>query len=234
VWESTVNGRQLHFRLAGINNQNFIMQDKETGTWWQQVSGEAILGPLKGQRLRAVLHDEVTFGLWKHEQPNGRVLKPDSAIAANRYASADWETRMAKVPVSIAQPLDEVLGPRTLIIGIESGIASKAYPLELLAKQSPIIDEFGGVPLVLVLGTDGKSVRAYERLVDGRKLDFFAKKDTPTLVLVDSQTGTEWDFTGKAVKGESTGKQLKQLFVLYDYWFDWKNYHPKTDVYVAR
>jgi hypothetical protein len=234
VWESTVNGCQLHFRLAGINNQNFIMQDKETGTWWQQVSGEAILGPLKGQRLRSVLHDEVTFGLWKQEQPNGRVLKPDPAIAANRYASADWETQTAKMPVSIAQPLDEVLGPRTLIIGIESGNASKAYPLELLAKQSPIIDEFGGVSLVLVLGTDGKSVRAYERLVDGRKLDFFAKKDTSTLVLVDSQTGTEWDFTGRAVKGELTGKQLKQLFVLYDYWFDWKNYHPKTDVYVAR
>jgi len=31
-----------------------------------------------------------------------------------------------------------------------------------------------------------------------------------------------------------SGKQLKQVPVLYDYWFDWKNYHPKTDVYVAR
>jgi hypothetical protein len=37
----------LNFHLAGINNQNFIMRDEETGTWWQQVSGTAIQGPLK-------------------------------------------------------------------------------------------------------------------------------------------------------------------------------------------
>jgi Protein of unknown function (DUF3179) len=161
-------------------------------------------------------------------------LKPDPSIAGNRYASADWETRMAKVPVNVAQPLDQILGPRTLIVGLEAGNATKAYPVELLVKQSPIIDELGGVPLVVVLGTDGKSVRAYERVVDGRKLELFTKKDSPTLVLVDTQTGSEWDFTGNAVKGELNGKQLKQILVLYDYWFDWKNYHPTTDVYVAR
>jgi hypothetical protein len=32
VWTRTVNGRALHFYLAGINNQNFLMRDKETGT----------------------------------------------------------------------------------------------------------------------------------------------------------------------------------------------------------
>jgi Protein of unknown function (DUF3179) len=63
VWETTVGGRQLHFHLAGINNQNFIMRDEETGSWWQQVTGEAIQGPLKGQRLRPVFHDELTFAL---------------------------------------------------------------------------------------------------------------------------------------------------------------------------
>jgi hypothetical protein len=52
VWETTVDGKPLHFHLAGINNQNFIMRDEETGSWWQQVSGEAIHGPLKGRRLR--------------------------------------------------------------------------------------------------------------------------------------------------------------------------------------
>ena len=80
MWETTVNGRVLHFHLAGINNQNFIMRDDETGSWWQQITGEAIQGPLKGQYLRSVIHDELTFGLWKKENPQGRVLKPDEAI----------------------------------------------------------------------------------------------------------------------------------------------------------
>jgi hypothetical protein len=46
VWSSVVDGRALTFELVGINNQNFVMQDVETGTGWQQVAGEAILGPL--------------------------------------------------------------------------------------------------------------------------------------------------------------------------------------------
>jgi hypothetical protein len=34
VWASAVDGRTLTFHLAAINNQNFIMQDDQTGTWW--------------------------------------------------------------------------------------------------------------------------------------------------------------------------------------------------------
>jgi len=231
VWESTVDGRELHFHLAGINNQNFIMRDEETGTWWQQVSGEAILGPLKGHRLREVFHDEVTFALWKQEQPHGRVLKPDPTLSPDKYASADWEQRVGRAPVRIAQALDQSLPPRTIIVGVTAGNASMAYPLDVLNKQGPVIDELGGVPIVIALGHDRKSVRAYERVVDGRKLEFFAKKDSAQTVLIDAETGTEWDFTGKAVNGSLSGKQLKQVSVLLDYWFDWKNYHPKTVVY---
>jgi len=231
VWESTVDGRQLHFHLAGINNQNFIMRDEETGTWWQQVTGEAIFGPLKGHKLREVFHDELTFAVWKQEQPHGRVLKPDPTLSADKYASADWEQRVAKAPVRIAQALDQSLPPRTIVVGVTAGNASMAYPLDALIKQGPIIDDLGGVPIVIALGRDGKSVRAYERVVDGRKLEFFAKKDSPQTVLIDPETATEWDFTGKAIRGQLSGKQLKQVPVLLDYWFDWKNYHPKTFVY---
>ena len=76
MWTRTVNGRALHFYLAGINNQNFLMRDKETGTWWQQITGKAIYGPLKGAALDLVLSDELTFGEWKAESPDGKVLAP--------------------------------------------------------------------------------------------------------------------------------------------------------------
>ena len=207
------------------------MRDEETGTWWQQVSGEAIHGPLKGQKLRSVVHDELTFALWKQEQPHGRVLKPDSKIAEKQYAPADWDQRMTKVPVRIAQPLDATLAPRTLVVGVTAGNTDKAYPIDAVKQQSPIIDDVGAVPMVLVMADDGKSVRAFERTLDGRKLEFFKKKDAVPLVLVDAETGSEWDFTGKGISGSLSGKQLKQIPVLNDYWFDWKNYHPKTFVY---
>jgi hypothetical protein len=231
VWETVLDGRQLHFHLAGINNQNFIMRDEETGSWWQQVSGQAIAGPLKGKQLRSVFCDEVSFGVWKREQPNGRVLKPDPSVAAEDYVPSDWDQRMTKVPVNVGDKLDRSMPPRTQIVGITIGNSDKAYPLELLVKQSPVIDDIGGVPIVIIVGKDRKSVRAYERVVDDRKLEFFGKNDAPEFVLVDAETGTEWDFAGKGIKGQLQGKELKKVAILNDYWFDWKIYHPKTAVY---
>lgn len=208
------------------------MRDEETGSWWQQVTGEAIFGPLKGQHLRAVFHDEVTFGLWKREKPQGRVLRPDEAIArAGEYAPADWEARMSKVRVTIAQGQDASLAPRTLVIGVSLKGASKAYPFDALQKQGPILDDLAGVPVFLVVGDDKKSVRAYERMVDGRKLEFLVKQQAGPLRLIDAETGSEWDFSGKAVGGQLSGRQLQRVAVLSDYWFDWKAYNPKTAVY---
>ena len=96
MWERTINGRVLTFRLFGINNQNFIMRDSETGSWWQQVSGEAIHGPLQGSHLKRVVHDEVSFGIWRSEEPRGRVLRGDKAAEAE-YEDWNWEKQMKKV-----------------------------------------------------------------------------------------------------------------------------------------
>ena len=232
MWEATVQGRKLNFHLAGINNQNFIMRDEETGSWWQQVTGEAILGPLKGQRLRAVLHDELTFGLWKREKPAGRVLRPDERVErAGKYAPADWEARMANVPVTTSKGLDASLPPRALVIGLTINNSSKAYPFDALKRQGLILDDVGGVPIFVVIGDDQLSVRAYERFVNGSKLEFFVKPDASPLRLVDAETGSEWDFKGQAIAGPLAGQQLKKIALLNDYWFDWKTYHPETKVY---
>ena len=208
------------------------MRDEETGSWWQQVTGEAIQGPLKGQRLRPVFHDELTFGLWKREKPEGRVLRPNEQTGqAGNYAPANWEERMAAVPVATSAAIDKSLEPRTLVIGLTINGASKAYPLDALVKQSLILDDVGGVPIFIVLGDDKRSVRAFERTVEGRKLEFLVKPNTTSLVLVDAETGSQWDFTGKATAGQLSGRQLKKVAILNDYWFDWMTYNPKTKVY---
>jgi hypothetical protein len=230
VWESSVEGRRLTFHLSGINNQNFIMRDEETGTWWQQISGEAIQGPLKGKRLNLVFHDEISFVTWKNEKPNGRVLRPDEK-AASRYARKNWEEGIAKAPVVTPIDKNDPLEPRALIMGISINDASKAYPLAELQKQAAVLDTLGETALLIVLDEDKKSARAFDRSVDGKVLEFFAKPDTKPLRLIDAETGSEWDFSGKAINGTMKGTQLKKVYVLSDFWFDWKIYHPKTAIY---
>ena len=233
MWESEVDGKKLTFHLTGINNQNFIMRDEETGTWWQQVSGEAIHGPLKGKKLTRVDNDELTFALWKRENRQGRVLKPDERVKQN-YEAADWEEQYAKFRVVTPVDPNDKLSPRTLIAGLVVNGKAVAYPLPALEKQRLILDSIdshsGVTPLFIVLGDDNKSVRAFERTVDGRTLNFYVKPETAPIQLTD-ETATTWDFTGKAVSGPLAGKRLKKIYALKDYWFDWKIYHPDTKVY---
>jgi hypothetical protein len=226
VWKTTVNGRQLHFRLSGINNQNFLMRDEETGTWWQQVSGEAILGPLKGKKLEPVSQDELTFAQWRREQPRGRVLRPDPNV--KEYAGKNWEQEIAQLKV-VTPLIDRRLEPRALIVGVKVHGKAKAYPLSALQKQSPIIDTIGTTPVIVVLGEDRKSVRAFVRRANEQKLELFAKPGTG--LLIDAQTGSEWDFTGTAIAGPLKGTALPKIEVLSDYWFDWRTYNPETAVY---
>jgi len=227
VWKRTLNGRPLHFRLAGINNQNFLMRDDETGSWWQQITGKAIFGPLKGQQLDSALSDELTFGLWKQESPAGKVLAPVTKYQ-DEYES-EWEPKVDKLPVVINFPRTP-LQSRDILIGMEISGASRAYPMPAVLAQSPVQDRLGGTPILLVVGPDGKSVRAFVSRLDGKDIELFRKSGSEW-VMVDSTSGSEWNFQGCAITGPAQGKCLQPLPVLKDYWFDWRNYHPETSVY---
>jgi hypothetical protein len=232
VWRAEVDGRRLRFHLTGINNQNFLMGDEQTGSWWQQASGEAVFGPLKGKRLDLVPYDEIGFAAWKREHPNGRVLRPDDS-APWRQFSQNWEAETANAPVVTPARAGDPLKPRDVVVGVALGGAARAYPMEELRRQSPVQDAVGGVPLLLAVAEDGRSVRAFERTVDGRALTFFARPGAP-LRLVDSETGSEWSFAGEAISGPFQGKKLTRVQALKDYWFDWRTYNPGTSIYALR
>jgi hypothetical protein len=170
-----VSGRALHFYLAGINNQNFLMRDKETGTWWQQITGKAIYGPLKGASLELVPYDELTFGEWKSEVSDGQVLS-EVPKYAKKYES-NWEPDVAKLPVVISFPGTE-LKSRDVVVGFELDGASRAYPWETLVKQSPVVDRVAGTPLLVAVAPDKKSFRIFVSRIDGKDAEFFLKGET--------------------------------------------------------
>ena len=225
-----MDGRVLSFRLAGINNQNFIMADRETGTWWQQVTGLAIRGPLQGRRLTRVFHDELSFRTWTGEYPGGRVLEPvaDSAWIRN------WKDELEHTPtrpVRVTAPLDDRLPPRAIVAGIDLGGSSKAYPMDRVLAQAPLHDRLGGTPLVILVDEDGQSVRAFEARVDGHPIELVRLTDS-SRAWMDVGTGSRWSFQGEAIEGLLKGRKLAPVYLLKDYWFDWKTYHPTTELYL--
>jgi len=120
-----------------------------------------------------------------------------------------------------------------VIVGVTVNGRAKAYPFPLLRTQSPVLDTVGGVPIALVVGGDQKSIRVFERRLDGRKLELFAKAGAPDLRLVDAETGSEWDFEGRARSGPLAGARLPKVKALKEYWFDWRAYQPATAVYTG-
>ena len=115
--------------------------------------------------------------------------------------------------------------PRELMLGIVVNGASRAYPLARVLEQKLIQDTVGGTQVILVVGPDGKSVRAFAAQLPGASVvpDYYRD---PTGLFLDSETGNKWDFQGCA-----KGTCLQAISILKDYWFDWHLYHPDTTVY---
>jgi uncharacterized protein DUF3179 len=183
---------------------------------------------LKGRALTPVTHDEISFAVWKRERPESKVLEPDPRVQS-QYAPANWEERVEKAPVVTPSSADDPLPPRALVIGIKVSGASKAYPLFRLQQRSPVSDTLGGIPILIIVGEDKKSVRAFERNVEGAALEFTIKPGSSQLI--DAGTGSVWDFSGKCANGSLRGQQLRKVRMFSDYWFDWKTYHPDTAIY---
>jgi hypothetical protein len=232
VWSSRLDGRTLHFHLAGINNQNFIMQDEETGSWWQQITGCALRGELKGRCLAPIAWDEVTLAVWEDEHPRTRVLAPDPA-ARDQYASADWENEINALPTVTPDSLDDPLAPRAVVVGVTAGKAAKAFPIAAVAEEGPINDRVGEVPVLVLLHPDGLSLRCFDRRLGEATLQLFVTRGVCPPELFDEATGSRWEFTGTAADGPLKGRTLARLPCLRDDWFDWKTYHPDTGVYAA-
>ncbi len=229
MWSREVDGRVLTFHLAGINNQNFLMRDDQTGTFWQQISGRAVSGPLRNKQLLLVHSDELTFAQWRGEQPSGMVLAPVKTYVAE-YEPRDWEKRIGKARTVISFPSTKIPG-REVMLGIQAGGAARAFSLKRVLDEKLVQDRVGSTPVLLVVGPDNTSVRAFvNRAPSGKPTDFYRQKDG---TLLDSETGTTWTFAGCPVAAIGTAC-LPPVDMLKDYWFDWRNYHPDTTVYLAK
>ncbi len=229
MWKRTARGRELHFYLAGINNQNFLMRDRETGSWWQQVTGRAIAGELAGSALELMPNDELTFGLWKSETPQGHGLLLAPVPGHERDYDKEWEKEVAKYPVPLTFP-GQGLKDRDVILGVVIGGQARAFPWEKVRNESPVEDKIGGVPVALVTGPDGESVRVFRSQLNGLDIELYRDAQNPQWRLVDAQ-GNTWNFAGCATSGPAAGQCLEKINFLKDYWFDWKNYNPRTTVY---
>lgn len=229
VWNRMLDGQLLRFRLAGVNNGNALMRDEQTSSIWQQSTGEAIFGPLKGKHLDLVHSDELTFALWRKERPQGQVLKPNKQYASE-YDPKDWEKHV-ETTRTVVDTTSTGIGAHQLILGITVAGKNKAYPIEPILATRLIQDQVAGSPVLVVVGLDKASIRVFEARLDGETTDLTFTKGEGEKVMLDAETGSAWNFQGCAVEGKLVGRCLREIDSHKDYWFDWMNHHPETAVF---
>ncbi len=68
-----VRGQVLTFQGLAPEDGGWRMDDRETGTRWNAVTGEAVSGPLAGEQLRPVPATQAYLASWQARYPRGRL-----------------------------------------------------------------------------------------------------------------------------------------------------------------
>ena len=244
AFDGNLDGKRCSFGVTGmLRHSDMIMYDRQTESWWQQISGEGIVGNMNGKKLKQFPSQIVSFGQFSKAFPKGLVLSRETGhkreYGINPYRGYDDIT---KTPFLFRGKPDERLKPMEKIIAVELDGVTKAYPHTITKKKRVITDKIKNTELVIFhadgatsaldegqisesrdIGTTG----VFLPEIDGNKLTFIYDSGE----FVDDQTKSRWNVFGQAVDGELKGKQLKQIQAGDYFAFAWLVFKPKTEIY---
>ena len=221
VYDSTVDGQALDFKLIGAISFNATFEDNQTGTWWRQETGEAAKGKLAGRVLEDVASEQMTLGNWLEKYPSSLVLQYDPAFT-RRYNFINKLHRF-----EATKPAWHMQETPALVIGVESKGTARGYDWEQLNSRGMVNDDLGGAKIVVTTDPERTSAAAYLRDVDGEALDLKPSDNG----MIDEQTGSTWNWFGTCLAGKMKGKQLTQLQSYQQYIRSWITFHPETSFY---
>lgn len=224
VFSPKVNGKAETFRLVGMDHFNAMFEDAGTKSWWRQVSGEAIAGPLKGASLQELPSEQMLLSAWQRKYPATWIMQPDSSFKEVYEKMTNYEKGKSKGDLTKRDSAS--WQEKSWVVGVTHETTAKAYDWNRLVKQQLIEDSIPGLSLLIVLEKDSASFHTWNRLVDGRSLQF--TKVDGTDLLKDTQTGSSWNMDGACVEGILAGKQLLPVRAYQEYWHSWRTFHAGT------
>jgi len=234
-----VDGERLTFGTSGnLRNSDLVMYDRQTESWWQQFSGEAIVGDLTGTQLKFL---PVAINSWEDFQskhPEGRVLSIETGFnrnyGTNPYVGYD---DVNASPFLFRGQVDDQLPPMARVVGVMGeGDQGKGYSLADLQEERVINDSLGDQPIVIFWksgtasaldsrsipeGDDVGSTGVYLARVEDQELTFEVDEDGN---FVDQETGSTWDLFGEAQQGPLAGSQLEKIPHHDTFWFVWSTF----------
>ncbi len=228
---------------GNLRNSDLVMWDRQTQSWWQQFTGEAIVGELTGTRLTFLSSTIISWEDFKTANPDGQVLSRDTGFSRdygrNPYAGYD---RADNPPFLFDGDLDGRLLPKERVAAVSIGDEDVVFPFSVLEKEKVVNYTVNGQDLVVFfkLGTtsaldqrsisDSRDVGAtgvFDPNLDGRKLTFRSAADQ----IIDNETGSQWNILGQAIEGTLAGAKLDPIVHANHFWFAWGVFKPDTKIF---
>ena len=243
VFDRRLDGAVLDFGTTGrLRRSDLVMYDRQTGTWWQQLTGAGIIGEHAGRELVRLPAAVVAWNDFRTAYPDATVLSRETGHArpygSNPYSGYDSAAR----PFLLDRAPDPRLPAMERVLHVSAGGAERIYPFGAFADEPVINDEVGGEPVVVMSRSGVLSVldrgriaesrripsaAAYSRRLEGRLLEFELRGGR----IADSATGSTWTILGEAVEGPLAGRRLAPLSRGDHFAFAWLAFHPDADVY---
>ena len=238
--------RLLDFGTTGrLRHSDLVMYDRQTETWWQQASGDAIVGELAGERLTFIPAPVVSWEEIKEIHSEAMVLSRETGYdrCYGRNPYPEYDTQQGPIRSFFRRATDSRLPAMERVLGLWNECESLAIAFRELEEAEVVEVELDGSPVVIFWapGTrsaldadrvdEGRSVGstgAFQTTLAGRPLTFSPEGDGR---FVDDQTGSVWSVSGEAIRGPLQGERLTPVVHGNHFWFAWAAFQPNTEVF---
>jgi hypothetical protein len=220
VFSRVLGDQELLFgNTSALYESDMVMLDYETGSYWWQVAGQAVVGELAGEKLQVLPSRMATWAEWRETHQGTLVLSRETGFARNY--ERDPFTDIGELanqgrfvfPVG-PDAFDDRLRPGDKVISIQLGEGSRAYLLDPEGARL-YQDELDGEQVVVFSSPHGPAGSAYFASLDGVEHNFILEGGQ----FKDEGTGSVWDLSGRAIEGPLAGTQLEAIPAKVNFWF---------------
>lgn len=214
------------FGNAGyVYNNNFVLYDKQSESWWLQESGIAIAGDRTGEQLNSYPSKVMQWDEWRDTYPNGEVLSTDTGVERDytRHPFGVYDDNDL-----IYFPLNQVSGeisPKWLVDAVETEDRSQSvvFSREIIQGFGVANEVLAGDSIVAMYDYDNKTSSVFSAEGPDGTLTFTYDFDDEEIR--DEETDSVWNTAGLAIDGELEGTQLQLLETKESFWFCWAATH---------
>jgi len=229
AFDRRFDGEVFDFGTTGrLRHSDLVMYDRQTETWWQQATGEGIVGRHAGEQLTFVSSPVMRWEQVKNQLSDARVLSRDTGYpeyqrwyGQNPYEGYDRQSGPFGWAFSGSTP--DQLPRMERVVALHEDGESWAVAFSDLREERVAHLEIGGRQMVVFFTPETVSS------VEGRELTFEPTDDSG--LYRDEQTGSTWNASGVAVAGDLEGTQLIEVPHGNHFWFAWAAFRPDTRVW---